>query len=350
MAGIAGAVPSWLLSVTDVLAWIVIGAFTLGAVLEIVARRRDRNAASGSLEAAIGAGRQYLSYARTASASGWGLFALFWLLLFPHFAFVHKSYVEGVLAAVAVPACLYAGYLLWEGRDTLFLLSRSVAIMGLIYLPFETIPAVSLGGVRVPAPREVLIKVVATQTGFMMNLLGSHPELIAGPQGYQNTYEFVASDGQILQFSVVLACTGLGSIAIFAGLIAAVRAPLRRKLRALGVAVPVIYGLNLLRTTFIGIAFGEQLLQIFPNLVLTMFGGSDPYRVSWYVSDRIISQLLAVIALIGVTYLVVRELPEILTIIEDVLYMVTNEEYDLSDTLELPRSQRHDQLPDPGGD
>ncbi|WP_053947659.1 archaeosortase A [Halolamina sediminis] len=341
MAGIAGAVPPWLLDVTDVLAWIVIGAFALGAALEILTRRENDG---GTLDA-VG---DQLDTARTVSASAWGLFALFWLLLFPHFAFVHKSYVEGVLALVAVPACLYAGYLLWAGRDTLFLLSRSTAIMGLIYLPFETIPAMTVGGLRIPAPRQVLIEIVAAQTGFMMSLFGSNPELIPGPQGYQNTYEFVASDGQLLQFSVVLACTGLGSIAIFAGLITAVRAPLRRKLRALSVAVPIIYGLNLVRTTFIGIAFGEQLLQIFPNLVLTMFGGSDPYRVSWYVSDRIISQLLAVVALVGVTYLVVRELPEILTIIEDVLFMVTGDEYDLAETLDLPRSRARTQIPESG--
>ncbi|GAB7095039.1 archaeosortase A [Halolamina litorea] len=348
MAGIAGSVPPWLLDVTDVLAWIVIGAFTLGAVLEITARRRDRNAQRGSLQAAIGAGRHQLRHARTAATAGWGLFAVFWLLLFPHFAFVHKSYVEGVLALLAVPASLYAGYLLWQGRDTLFLLSRSTAIMGLVYLPFETIPAINLGGVRIPSPREVLIETVAAQTGFMIRLFGSDPELIAGPQGYMNTYEFIAADGHVLQFSVVLACTGLGSIAIFAGLIGAVRAPLRRKLRGLAVAVPVIYGLNLLRTTFIGITFGEQLLQVFPNLVLTMFGGTDPYRVSWYVSDRIISQVLAVVALVGVTYLVVRELPEILTIIEDVLFMVTGDEYDLSEALELPRTATDAQLPETG--
>ncbi|MFW5939677.1 MAG: archaeosortase A [Halolamina sp.] len=337
MAGIAGAVPPWLLDVTDVFAWVVIAVFTLGAVLELSLHRRTRTDSGGSLQAAVDAGADQLRYARAVAATGWGLFGLFWLLLFPHFAFVHKSYVEGVLAAIAVPACLYAGYLLWSGRDTLFLLSRSTAIMGLIYLPFETIPAVSVGGIQIPSPRELLIHVVTVQTGYMMDLFGSHPELIEGPQGYQNTYEFVASDGHVLQFSIVLACTGLGSIAIFAGLIGAVRAPLRRKLRALAVAVPIIYALNLLRTTFIGITFGEQLLQIYPDLVLAMFGGSDPYRVSWYVSDRIISQVLAVIALVGVTYLVVRELPEILTIIEDVLYMVTNEEYDLSAALDLPR-------------
>ena len=131
------------------------------------------------------------------------------------------------------------------------------------------------------------------------------------------------------------------ALAAFAGLIGAVRAPLRRKLRGLAVAVPIIYGLNLLRTTFIGITFGEQLLHIYPDVVLMLFGASDKYLVSWFISDRILSQLLAVIALVGVTYLVVRELPEILTIIEDVLYMVTNDEYDLEETLDLPRSTKN---------
>ena len=331
----------WVLDVTDVLGWIVIAAFALGAGLEIAEHRRDRTSTD--------AGRPgRLRYARLFATAGFGLFALFWLLLFPYFAFEHQSYVEGVLAAAAVPASLYAGYLLWDGRDTLFLLARAVAIMGLIYLPFETIPAIAVAGTTIPAPREVLITVVTAQTGFLMDVLGYNPELITGPQGYENTYEFVADDGQILHFSVVLACTGLGSIAIFAGLISAVRAPLARKLRALAVAVPIIYGLNLLRTTFIGITFGEQLLHVFPNLVLTMFGGTDPYRVSWYVSDRIISQLLAVAALIGVTYLVVRELPEILAIIEDVLYMATGSEYDLSEALDLPRDATTEQIPGEG--
>ena len=323
---------------TDALAWVTILAFAVGAGLETLSRQKDRNAPPGSLQSAIGAGRQYRQYARTVSSAAWGLFALFWLVLVPHFAFTHKSYVEGALSIVAVPACLYAGYLLWNGRDTLFLLSRSTAIMGLIYLPFETIPALSLAGARIPSPRELLIEVVAAQTGFMMSLFGSNPEFVVGPQGYENTFEFVTAGGHTLQFSVVLACTGLGSIAIFAGLIGAVNAPLRRKLRGLAVAVPIIYGLNLVRTTFIGIAFGEQLLHLYPDIVLMLFGASDKYLVSWFISDRILSQLLAVVALVGVTYLVVRELPEILTIIEDVLYMVTNDEYDLEEALDLPRS------------
>jgi len=141
----------------------------------------------------------------------------------------------------------------------------------------------------------------------------------------------------------VLACTGLGSIAIFGGLIAAVRAPLNRKLRALAVAVPIIFVLNVFRTAFISIVAGNQLMHWFPDVVLFIFGESNPYRVSFLVSDRIISQVLAVFALIAIAYLVARELPEILTVLEDILYLLTGEEHDLQDALDLPREPAVDQ-------
>ncbi|SFR46852.1 archaeosortase A [Halogeometricum limi] len=301
---------------SDALAWVVIATFVSGALLS----HRDER------------------MARSVTAAAWGLFAVFWLQLIPHFAFEHKSYIEGFLSLAAVPACLYAGYLLYSGRDTLFVLSKAVAAMGVIYLPFETIPALALFGVTIPAPRGVLMETVAAQTAFLVNALGYSPEMIVGDQGYLNTFLFMDGSHR-LTVSVVLACTGLGSMAIFGGLIAAVDAPLRRKARALAIAIPIIYALNLLRTTFITIAFGKQYMQFFVDEILLMFGSSDPYMVSFFISDRIISQFLAVVALVGVTYLVVREIPELLTVIEDVLYMVTGDEYDLRDALELDGRQ-----------
>lgn len=300
---------------SDSLAWVVVLAFVGGAV--IAGRDRD--------------------LARSVTAVAWGLFGLFWLQLFPHFAFEQKSYIEGALTLAAVPACLYTGYLIYDGRDSLFTLSRAVAAMGLIYLPFETIPAFTVGGIHVSAPRKILIDVVVAQTNWLIHALGYSPELVHGDSGYLNTFLFVLPDGHRISFSLVLACTGLGSIAVFAGLIAAVKAPLRRKLRALAVAVPVIYALNLARTTFIAIVFGKQYMQWGVDTVLFLFGASDPYLVSFFISDRIISQSLAVVALVGVTYLVVQELPELVTVVEDVLFLVTREEHDLAAALDLPR-------------
>ncbi|ESP89866.1 archaeosortase A [Candidatus Halobonum tyrrellensis] len=313
---------------SDLFAWVVVATFLTGAGIEWAAR-------SGRLDGGYG------STARGVMAAGWGLFAGFWLWMFPHFAFTQKSYVEGILAVAAVPACLYAGWLLWNGRDSLFVLSRAVGAMGVVYLPFETIPAFTLFGAELPAPKQLLIRTVTLQTGFLIEALGYHPELVTGPVlGYENAYRFTTADGHSLLFEILLACTGLGSIAIFVGLIVAVRAPLGRKLRALAVSVPVIWCLNLVRTTFIGVTFGNQYLQVFVDEVLFLFGSSDPYMVSFFVSDRILSQVLAVVALVGVTYLVVRQLPELLTVVEDVLYVVTDEEYDLSGSLDLPREPR----------
>jgi archaeosortase A (PGF-CTERM-specific) len=62
--------------------------------------------------------------------------------------------------------------------------------------------------------------------------------------------------------------------------------------------------------------------------------------VSFFISDRIISQVLAVVVLVGITYLVVREVPELLTVVEDVLYLVTGDEYDLAAQLDLERPER----------
>ena len=299
---------------TDALAWVVVGLFLSGALL----RRTDRGGA------------------RPATVGAWVVFAVFWAALVPHFAFEQKSFVEGFLSLVAVPASLYVGWLLYDGRDSLFVLSTAVAVMGVVYLPFETIPALTVAGLSIPAPRQVLIAHTTGQTRWAMELLGYSPTLVEGDQGYLNTFKFVTEGGHVILFSIILACTGLGSIAIFVGLIAAVDAPLSRKLRALAVAVPVIYALNIARTTFIAVMFGKQYMQWFVDEVLFLFGGTDPYKVSFYLSDRVISQVLAVVALVGITFLIVRELPELLTIVEDVLYIVTREEYDLREALDLP--------------
>ena len=274
---------------------------------------------------------------RNLAAGAWALFGLFWLTMVPYFAFEHQSYVESILALVGVPACAYVGYLLYDGRASLFTLTRAVAIMLFIYLPFETIPAFTVAGTAVPEPRRILIEIVANQTGALIELLGYAPERVANYEGFDAAFLWTLPDGATIRINVVLACTGLGSMAIFGGLVAAVDGPLDRKLRALAVSLPLIYVLNILRTTFITVVAGNQYMHWQPELVLAMFGATNPYRVSFLVSDRILSQLLAVVALIGITYLVARQLPELVVVLAAVLYVLTGEEHDLTESLDLPR-------------
>jgi len=304
--------PVDVLSVTDPLAWVLVALFGGGALAE----------------------RRFPAAARYAIGGAWALFAAFWLLLVPHFFLVQNSFVEAGLALVGVPACLYAGYLLVDGRESLFVLSRAVAVMGLIYLPAETLPLV----------RQVLVEHVARQTELLMGLLGYDPTLRPiGPgrpayEGFTAAFHFETADPDHdgIVYNIVMACTALGSMAIFAGCIAAVRAPLRRKLRALAVAIPVIYVLNVIRTTFIGLAFGHQWFDgAYAPYLMRLFGESDPYMVSHVVAEGIISQLLSVVALVAIAWFVMRELPELLVIVDDVAYMVTGEERDTAAELGL---------------
>ncbi|MFQ3319405.1 MAG: archaeosortase A (PGF-CTERM-specific) [Natronomonas sp.] len=287
------------LPVTDVLAWVVVAAFLGGMVAEWQGRR---------------------GLARTALAGAWGLFAVFWLLLIQYYAFIHRSIVETVLVAVAVPACLYVGWLLYQGRDSLFVLSRAVAFMGLIYLPFET---------SVIA-RTFLIETVARQTALVINWLGLADGMVlvedpAADSMLLNTFWFPeAGRGS----SIVFACTGIGSMAIFGGLITAVKAPLRRKAVGLVISISIIWVLNIARNAFIAVANGYQWFA-HPALrgpVMTAFGLTDPARVSFFVADRIISQFLALFALVAIAWLVSRWLPELLDIAEELLYLLTGNE------------------------
>ncbi|MGA9400957.1 MAG: archaeosortase A [Haladaptatus sp.] len=291
---------SWLTTTfPDYLVWVVIAAFIATAALE----GYDRDLARG-----VGMG-------------AWVLFGLFWGVLFPRFAFEMRSFIEGTLCLVAVPLCVYTGYQLYTGRDSLFVLSRGVAAMGLIYVPFLTIEPL----------RQSIVELVSAQTNAVIHLLGYDPDFtIAEQNGYHSAFIFHDSNGHRYYTYLVLACTGIGSMSIFGGLIAAVRAPLRRKISAFVMAISIIWVLNVIRNVFISVAFGNQWFQIFIGPVTSLTGYTDPKMVSFFIADRVFSQLLAVISLVIILWLVVRILPELLTVIEDVIYLVSGREYDLS--------------------
>ncbi|WP_435360569.1 archaeosortase A [Haloarchaeobius sp. DFWS5] len=290
----------------DLLAWVVIAAFLVGALLD----QYDRDIA-----------RRWL-------AGTWVVFGVFWLLVFPHFAFEVRSFVEGGLSLVAVPACIYTGYLIWGGREGLHTLSKAVGVMGLIYHPTQAIPAV----------RKFLIEQVAWQVYQGITLLGYNPEFTTGPDyGYLNKYVFA-------DFStyIVYACTGIGSIAIFAGLIVAVQAPLRRKLKSFALAVGVIWVLNIIRNVFVAIAAGKLWFEQGPVLWLATTAGVEQGHESFWFAHSVLSQTLSVFALVGITWAVVHVLPELLSILEEVLFVVTGTEYDLEDALGVNEPVRAD--------
>lgn len=301
---------------TAPLAWIVVVTFLAGVIVERFDHRR----------------------ARFTFALAWLLFGVFWFSLIHHFAFVEKSIVEGIGTVAAVPISLYVAVLLVRGRDSLFVASRAIGVMGVIFLPIESVPIF----------RRTLIEMVTGQTAFLIDLIGIDPTVVDGMtieglqiaekrRPYWSTFVFY-HEGEPITYTIVLACTGLGSMSIMGGLIAAVDAPIRRKVRALAMSIPVIYGLNLVRNVFIAVGFGEQLLHVFPGAVMTLFSIESEVMVSYYVADRIIAQSLSVVAMLAITWLIVHELPEVLSVLEDALFVLTGTEYDLADALGVSRT------------
>jgi archaeosortase A (PGF-CTERM-specific) len=307
------------LAIARPLSWVVVVAFLTAGALE--SRDTDR--------------------ARTVAVGAWVLFGAFWLALVPHFVFEQKSIVEGLGSIAAVPLSVYAGYLLRDGRDSLFVLSRAIGFMGLLYLPFSYIPLLESNPVR-----HWMVEVVADQTAFLMSLIGVEPTLIDGltyngspiegkTHPDESTFVFPGNTRPIT-YTIILACTGIGSMAIIAGGVLAVSAPMKRKLHALAIALSVIYVLNLIRNAFIATAFGQQRMQWFEGTVMWLFGLSDPQLVSYYIADRLLAQFGSVIAMVIITWLVVQRLPGLLIIVEDLLYLLTAREFDLADAFGVP--------------
>jgi archaeosortase A (PGF-CTERM-specific) len=281
-------------------------------------------------------------YARYAYVGAWVLFSGFWFTLIQPFLVVDESIIRGVGAAVAVPLALLIAKTFYQGRDSLFTLSRAIVFMGLIYVPFLLIEPL----------REQAILLVTNHTAFVMDALGYDPTVVTtlddvGVEreisGKTEMYEncFVFADGSIT-YTIILACTGIGSMSVIVGLIAAVDAPLRRKLQATALVVPVIYVLNIVRNVFIGISYGHQYMHFFPDITMTVFSLDTSLRVSYIWADRILAQSASVVALVLIVWAVVKILPEVLGPIEDVLYLLTGEEHDLAAALDLEREPTPD--------
>ncbi|MCW3142179.1 MAG: archaeosortase A, partial [Methanophagales archaeon] len=134
----------------------------------------------------------------------------------------------------------------------------------------------------------------------MLNLFNVGVYMVPPSTIYTSTESFHDLNKPI---EIILACTAIQSMVLFIGLIFAVNAPMRRKLKAFFVSVPVIYGLNILRNVFVASAYFGQ-----------WFG--SPLE-SFYIAHGVIARMGAMIALIVIAYAVFMILPEALDLVED---------------------------------
>ena len=298
----------------DPLAWVAIVAFLLAIVLDVGGWRR---------------------HAVPVATGAWVTFSAFWFAMFPYYYLDFQSPLYTIGSLVAVPLCLIVAYHLATGRESLLLLSRAVGLMGLVYLPFMLYE---------PFER-YLIEVVTVQSHYGMAFAGYEVSIIEGSNGYDSKFDFEPYTGSTYSTYIVLACTGIGSMAIFTGLIAATSASIRRKVLAIFLTVSIIWFLNIIRNVFVGLAapLGWFDYPILHSLTALLAG--EGMRTSFFISHHLIAQTGAVIALVGIALLVIKLVPEVLAVLEEALFVITGSEVDLLSALDAP-SVRTDGGPD----
>jgi archaeosortase A (PGF-CTERM-specific) len=204
------------------------------------------------------------------------------------------SLVLVVLALSLILAFIMLRPTLSERReeDSLYTLTKIALIAAVFYFPFAEIPCLG----------DSLIFITAKITTIVLNLFNVGVYMVPPSCIYTTDSSFHAV--YLHQpITIILACTAIQSIVIFIGLIFGVEAPIRRKLKALFVSVPVIYGLNIFRDVFVSAAYFEL-----------WFG---PPHESFFIAHNVIARVVALFALIAIAYAVFVLLPETLEFVED---------------------------------
>jgi archaeosortase A (PGF-CTERM-specific) len=246
---------------------------------------------------------------------GWGLFSIHWSYQPLHYLEV-LDYANVLLTIVVTLLCLLIAYIMFreyrEGPlriknnrevlhsdfsakgetvslDVTSMLTSASALGALVYFPFANVASLNtwiIGG-------------VASQVLWVLQYFGI--------PAYMKAWNTITLNGYTVE--IILACTAIESIALFMGLIGAVRAPLSRLAMAFIVSVPVIYILNLIRDIFVVVAYGEQ------------WFGAD----SFIIAHNYIAKAGSGIALFVISYVVLQILPELFGMIDGLCVILSQQ-------------------------
>jgi len=272
--------------------WLAVGLMIASSVIPRTSRVRKLVGGIGWGVFSIHWGYQPLHYIGIQDYANVGLtflFALFCLLV----AYIMlREYREGPLLIKQNREVVHSEVSAPGGGDSLditSMLTSASALGALVYFPFANFSTLNTW----------IIGNVTSQVLWVLQYFEIPASLKA--------WNMITLNGYTVE--IILACTAIESIALFMGLIGAVKAPLNRLAMAFIVSVPVIYVLNLIRDIFVVIAYGEQ------------WFGVD----SFMIAHNYIAKAGSGIALFAISYAVLKILPELLGMI-DGLWVVLSEE------------------------
>ena len=212
-----------------------------------------------------------------AAITGWTCIVLFLFAELPYY-FSINNFLYPVMAVLSVPFLIITARYLVAEDDRIMHLSRAAAVAFLIYAPFVYIPTLS----------NWLIGIVVGQVAGILDALRFAITLTEWNIISRNNF----------RVEIILACTGIQSIAIMMGVAAAVPTTTRQKILAFLLIAPTIYILNLLRNVFVIIAYTEQWFPYYPAIASN---GEFGYE-SFFWAHNVIAELLALVCLVFIAY------------------------------------------------
>jgi archaeosortase A len=224
---------------------------------------------------------------------GWTFIVLFLFAELPYY-FSVNNFLYPIMAALSVPFLIITSRYLMAEDDRVMHLTRAAAVAFLIYAPFAYIPALG----------DWLIGVVVGQVTWILEAL-QFPVTLPD-------WNIIARNS--FRVEIILACTGIQSIAIMLGVAAAVPTTLRQKLLAFLLIVPTIYILNLLRNVFVIIAYTEQWFPYYPSIASN---GEFGYE-SFFWAHNVIAELLALVCLVFIAYALFMIIPKLGSFADDI--------------------------------
>jgi len=212
-----------------------------------------------------------------AAIAGWVFIVLSLFGTLPEY-FAENNFLYPVMAALSVPFLYVTIKHLLAEDPRIMHLSRAAAVAFLIYAPFEYLPMAG----------DWLISFVVGQVVWLLHLFNYPVSLDA--------WNIIAQHG--FRVEIILACTGIQSIAIMLGVAAAVPTTLRQKCYAFLLVAPTIYILNLFRNVFVIMAYTSQWFPYYPEIA----GNGEIGYESFFWAHNVIAEILALIILILIAY------------------------------------------------
>lgn len=212
-----------------------------------------------------------------AGCAGWFGMVLVLIALLPEFG-AENNFLYPALTVAAIPFVAITARRLLAGDERVTALTRGAAVAFVLYAPFAFIAPLG----------DMLIEAVVAQLTWLFAAIGFPVELWSWNTFIHNGF----------RVEIILACTGIQSIAIMLGVAFAVPTTLRQKVLASLFVVPVIWVLNLLRNVFVIVAYTDQWFPYLPEIASN---GEFGYE-SFFWAHNVIAELGALVALVLIAW------------------------------------------------